>query len=109
MAADMQAPQPPPVPESTTSSLDVAAVAPVLLAAIESCARKAMSDDSAAEVKDYGAAALAFAQTAITLDPSRLGAGATPAAQVNAMPPQAPPTPKLPPTKDGNRNGVIGG
>jgi predicted NBD/HSP70 family sugar kinase len=106
---DQQAPAPT-LPNGTAlADLSGVQATSALIRAVEICATKAAGDDRAAEVKDYGAAALAFAQTAITLDPSRLGAGATPAAQVNAMPPQAPPTPKLPPTKDGNRNGVIGG
>jgi hypothetical protein len=61
-----------------------------------------------AEAKDFSAACLALAQAAITLDPSRLGAGASPAAQANAQPPQVPPTPKLPAVRDGNRDGRIG-
>lgn len=58
------------------------------------------------DMKDAGAAALAFAQAVITLDPGRLVGGATPDAQAAASPPV---TPKLPPVVDRNHDGQIGG
>lgn len=69
-----------------------------LLRAVKVLAENAQSEPSAAEAKDYGQAALAFAQAHITLDPDRLVGGDTPEARVAAAPP----------TRDGDRDGQIG-
>jgi hypothetical protein len=100
--------QPPPV-----GPADVAADAavPALINALEQTARKAAGDDRAAEVKDYAAACLALAQSIVTLDASRLAGGDTPGGRKSSMPDpnQGGGTrPRLPATKDGNRDGVIG-
>jgi hypothetical protein len=72
-----------------------------LLRAIRVGAEKAAAADSAAEFKDFGNGALAFAQVIITLDPTRLAGGDTPQARADA-------TPRLPATRDGNHDGRIG-
>lgn len=72
-----------------------------LLAAIRSGSEKAAAATSAAEYNDFAKGALGFAQTIITMDPSRLAGGDTPEARAAAAP-------KLPPTKDGDKDGKIG-
>lgn len=72
-----------------------------MLTAIRQMATKAAAASSAAEAKDFGNGALAFAQAIITLDPSRLAGGDTPEGRAAA-------TPQRPPTKDGDHDGVIG-
>jgi hypothetical protein len=105
--SDQQAP--PVLPNGTVlSDLTGVQAASQMMRAIEACATKAAGDDRAAEVKDYAAAALSFAQAIITLDPTRLAGGDTPDARAASMPPQQP-NGNTPPTKDGNHNGVIGG
>lgn len=73
-----------------------------MLHAINIMAQKAAASVSAAESKDFAQASLAFAQTIITLDPTRLQGGDTPDARAASTPPQ------LPPTKDGDHDGRIG-
>jgi predicted NBD/HSP70 family sugar kinase len=70
--SDQQAPAPT-LPNGTAlADLSGVQATSALIRAVEICATKAAGDDRAAEVKDYGAAALAFAQAIITLDPTRL-------------------------------------
>ncbi len=70
-----------------------------LLQAVTECAQRAqLGNTLAQDAKDLGQAALAFAQTAITLDPTRLMGGDTPGARVAATPP----------VTDRNHDGVIG-
>src|SRR4051794_5467797 len=73
-----------------------------LLRAVRVCAENAAGEDRAAEAKDYGAAALAFAQAAVVLDPTRIGSsGDTAETRKAAAPTPAP--------RDGNKNGRING
>lgn len=110
-------PQMAPPPPVGPADFAAAQAIPALTNALEQTARKTAGDDRAAEVKDYAAACLSLAQAIVTLDASRLAGGTHPGAQAASMP--APPhgaaqagggtRPSLPPTKDANRNGVIGG
>lgn len=80
-----------------------------LIRAVEICATKAAGDDRAAEVKDYAAAALSFAQAIITLDPERLTGGDTPDARKASMhDPAHNGNGNTPPTRDGDHDGRIG-
>lgn len=88
-----------------TVPVDVIALTHSLLRAINVCATAASGQVLAQDAKDLGAAALGFAQAVITLDPSRLKGGDTPASQRAAVPPVTPPG--LPAT-DRNHDGVIG-
>lgn len=97
-------PQPGAVLSDGTRVEDPLVAANMLLRAVRICASKAAGEHRAAEAKDYGLAALQFAQAIITLDPTRLAGGDTPQARAAATPQQ----PAKPPVKDGNRNGVIG-
>jgi len=85
-----------PVPPPPTT-LDTFDPSPVLDAITTTAGKAAMASD-ARDVLDLAQAVLALAQAATTLDPMRLVGGDTPGARLAA----------LPPTKDGNHNGVIG-
>lgn len=95
-----QAPQAP-APASLMTPTD-AEVMDALRRAIKATADNGASDTRGAEAKDFGAAALAFAQALTTMDPERLQGGDTPTARLASVP-----TP-LPATKDGDRDGKIG-
>lgn len=110
MAADaqMQGPPPPPV-----GPADVAAeqVVPQLIDALRVNANRAAMETNGAEVKDFAGACLALAQSIVTLDASRLSGGDLPGARAAAQPPPqmgGGTRPKLPPTRDANKDGRIG-
>jgi hypothetical protein len=77
MNGNGQAP-PPMVPEDPMQGVNE------MLGAIRLCASKARGTQSAAEAKDFAAAALSFAQAIIVLDPS-LSQGGTPLAHDLAL------------------------
>lgn len=89
-------------PENPIVSEDRDAVINALLIAVRRAAENSAGADDARESKELGGAALAFAQAAAILDPTRLQGGDTPAARVAATPPQ------MPGTRDGDRDGQIG-
>lgn len=92
--------QPMPLPNGTVPE-QRPIVEAALLRGIRLLAENAASDTSAAEAKDYAAAAKSLADALITLDPTRLQGGDTPDARKASVP-------SPPPRRDGDRDGQIG-
>lgn len=101
--APLVGPGAPPLTDGSVP-VDVIALTHNLLRAIDNCAKRASADADPRDAKELGAAALAFSQAVITLDPSRLKGGDTPNAQRASMPI----TPPNPPVTDRNHNGQVG-
>lgn len=95
---------PPTLPDGTVPEIAALGVN-ALLRAIRVCAEDgaAATQKDARETKELAAAALAFAQTLVVLDPTRLQGGDTPDARRASVP-----TPPQPGVRDGDRDGRIG-
>lgn len=102
--SDQQAPQAQaPAPPVGPADVAAEAVVPQLIDALRINIQRAAAEANGAEVKDFCAGCLSLAQTIVMLDASRLADGTYPGAQAAASPP------RLPPIRDANRDGVVGG
>lgn len=106
-AVPMPGAQPAP---GVTTEVAYSALTPRLAQTADLLAGKASMATSGAEAKDFSNAALMMVQAIITLDPSRLAGGDTPAGRLASMPEPPRPAPggKAQGASDGNRDGKIG-
>lgn len=88
-----QGAQPPATPAPPMVTPNPQEAIEACLRAIQRAAEDSAGADNSQEVSDYGRGALAFAQTAVLLDPNRLAGGATPDAQAASAPTPAPQPP----------------